>query len=237
MSNPKLWKSKIVKTSRFLLIFAVIFGWTFFGQPWILLYAQEATSTPRAATSTPPELQTATSSQTTATQEAATSTATTTPSGLSGQEVTATSTKAQVGEETQTEEIQTEEAPIFAPPPPPLKERKFNGDVRLDKNARHSCQAKSFSVNLSAQDRVIIELELTGSRSDTEDIEIGSLPLGIDITFLNNASYSFSSQKSDSGAVLQITNQPGSQKGNFSVPIIYASGNSTTICQINVINL
>jgi hypothetical protein len=35
---------------------------------------------------------------------------------------------------------------------------------------------------------------------------------------------------------LEIVNQPGSQKGNFSIPIIYTSSNSTTVCQINVIN-
>jgi len=63
------------------------------------------------------------------------------------------------------------------------------------------------------------------------------LPDGIDITFLNNADYFLSPSKSDNAAVVQITNQPDSQKGNFSIPIIYQSGNSTTICQINIINL
>ncbi|MDO8522675.1 MAG: hypothetical protein Q7S12_00090 [bacterium] len=154
----------------------------------------------------------------------------------------ATSTPESLINEIEEEEAPAEEvAPVFSAPsepsPPALKERKLNKKVRLDKNASHSCAAKNFSVNLSGQNQASIELEFNGLRSDTEDIEIGSLPLGIDITFFNNANYSFSPRRSDNGAVLQITNQPGSQKGNFSIPIIYTSGNSETICQINIINL
>jgi len=118
-----------------------------------------------------------------------------------------------------------------------IKERKFERLVHFDKNPQHACIAKNFNVDLSGKNQAIVELEFTGMRSDSENLEIGSLPLGIDITFLNNADYSWSPLKSDGGAVLQIVNQPGSQKGNFSIPIIYTSGNSTTVCQINVINL
>jgi hypothetical protein len=123
-----------------------------------------------------------------------------------------------------------------SPPQPPLKERRFEKPVRFDKNPPHSCAAKNFSLNLSGVNQAIVEVEFTGMRSDSENLEIGSLPRGIDITFLNNADYSWSPSKSDSGAVLQIINHPGSQKGNFSIPIIYTSGNSTTVCQINIIN-
>jgi hypothetical protein len=122
------------------------------------------------------------------------------------------------------------------PPSPLLKERKLEKEIHIDAGARHSCIAKNFSLNLSGRERDIVEIEFTGMRSDLESLEIGSLPLGIDITFLNNADYSWSPAKSDSKAVLQIVNQPGSQKGNFSIPIIYTSGNSTTVCQINIIN-
>mgnify|MGYP001605653775 CR=1 FL=1 len=137
-----------------------------------------------------------------------------------------------------------EELPEEAPPPseppqpqlPPLKEYKYQKEVRIDKSARHSCVAKSFTADVSGRESIILELELRGARSDFENIEIGSLPAGIDITFLDNANYEYQPKRSDSGAVLQITNQSGSQKGNFSIPIIYISGNSTTICQINIIN-
>lgn len=119
---------------------------------------------------------------------------------------------------------------------PPLKERKLNKQVWLDKNIRHFCVAKNFTINISSRNQIITEIELAGMRSDLENLEIGSLPLGIDITFLNNGGYNWRPSKSDNGAILQITNQSGSQKGNFSVPIIYQRGDSTTICQINIIN-
>jgi hypothetical protein len=122
------------------------------------------------------------------------------------------------------------------PQPPPLKERRPQKPVRFDKNARHSCAANNFTVNISGQSLAIAELKLEGGRSDIENLEIGSLPLGIDITFLNNSDYEYRPQISDNAAVLQIINQPGSQKGDFNIPIIFKSGNLTTICQINTIN-
>jgi hypothetical protein len=133
-------------------------------------------------------------------------------------------------------EPQPELQPESTPPTPPLKERKLTKEIHIDIGARHSCAAKNFNVNLSGKNQAVVELEFTGMRSDSENLEIGSLPLGIDVTFLNNGDYSWSPSKSDSSAILQIVNQPGSQKGNFSIPIIYTSGNSTTICQINIIN-
>jgi hypothetical protein len=132
-------------------------------------------------------------------------------------------------------ELQPESTPPTLPTPL-LKERQLTKEIYIDIGARHSCTAKNFNVNLSGKNQVVVELKFTGMRSDSENLEIGSLPLGIDITFLNNDDYSWSPSKSDDGAVLKITNQPGSQKGNFSIPIIYQSGNSTTVCQINVIN-
>jgi hypothetical protein len=117
-----------------------------------------------------------------------------------------------------------------------IKERKLTKEIHIDARALHSCAAKNFSINLSGVNQVIAELEFTGMRSDFENLEIGSLPSGIDVIFLNNAAYEYWPQKRDGGVVLQITNQSGSQKGNFNIPIIYTSGNSTTVCQINVIN-
>jgi len=116
-----------------------------------------------------------------------------------------------------------------------LKERKFSKIIILDKNARHSCLAKTFTINISHLKRATAFILFTGMRSSDENIEIGSLPLGIDITFSNN-NYFYNPSKNDEGVMLNIINYDNSQKGNFSIPIIYQSGNSTTICQINIIN-
>ena len=116
-----------------------------------------------------------------------------------------------------------------------LKERKFSKTIILDKNARHSCLAKTFTLNVSHIKQTTAFILFTGMRSSDENIEIGSLPFGIDITFSNN-NYFYNPSKNDEGIMLDIVNYDNSQKGNFSIPIIYMSGNSTTICQINIIN-
>jgi len=212
-----------------------------------------ATSTSETATSTTAVTPVVTSTPaTTSTAEVATSvtsttSATSTPTDnfTSTQEVSSQSSTENLSSQTEApseEELVEESVPQPEPQPEPttpsplLKERKFTKEVRIDAGARHFCVAKNFNVNLSGKNEAMVELEFTGMRSNYENLEIGSLPLGIDITFLNNADYSWSPLKSDDGAVLQIVNQPGSQKGNFSIPIIYQSGNSTTICQINIIN-
>ena len=223
-------------------------GLMFSGWPQAISFAEEATSTPpdSAATST---TETTTGAASTSvdnsTSTQAVSSSSSTPletSSLTGQaeELVPQSEIApeeeSVDEPEPQPELQPELQPESTPPTPPLKERKLTKEIHIDAGARHSCAAKNFNVNLSGKNQAMVELEFTGMRSDLENLEIGSLPSGIDIAFLNNAAYEYRPQKSDGGAVLQITNQPGSQKGNFSVPIIYQSGNSTTVCQINVIN-
>jgi len=247
----------------FLIIFAWIFsGWQATSlraeEATSTLPDSAATSTPEATTSTSPDSVTTSTPTTTSAPEiiaSATSTtnatsttsATSTPADNSVStppvssplptEEPASQTEVSPQEEAVDEAApQPEPQPEPIPPLPPLKERKFTKEIHIDTEARHSCAAKNFNLNLSGVNQAIVELEFTGMRSNYENLEIGSLPLGIDITFLNNADYSWSPSKSDSGAVLQIVNQPGSQKGNFSIPIIYTSGNSITVCQINIIN-
>lgn len=247
------------KTLEFAIIFIVIFGWIFgyppvyenfwwvkvFSRPPILSLAQEATTIPETTTLTP-ETATSTSTDTIVASTPADNSTSTPAASPQAEELALPTEISAEDEEEEEEEFIEETLPQPEPQPAPqsnpvpylplLKERKFTKMVRLNKDARHSCAAKSFTVDLSGRESVISELELSGTRSDFENIEIGSLPLGIDITFLSNADYTYAPPRNDNSVVLQIVNQPGSQKGNFSIPIIYTSDNSTTICQINVIN-
>ena len=149
-------------------------------------------------------------------------------------------------EESEIEEIPAE---IILPPEPiplieeiklelPLKltERTLDKLITTDKDAKHKCKVSSYSSDISNQNSTTVELALLGERNGIENLEIGSLPLGIDITFSKNGGYSYSPTKEDDFAVLQIINQLGSQKGNFSIPIIYTVSDSSIICQINILN-
>jgi hypothetical protein len=100
------------------------------------------------------------------------------------------------------------------------------------------CEVLNFTANISNTTSMIVELQLKQDAT-LQNLEIGSLPQGIDITFLNNASYAlpFASVDRQKTAILHIINYPYSQKGNFNIPIIYTNNESTAICQINIINL
>ncbi|MBU4338687.1 GIY-YIG nuclease family protein [Patescibacteria group bacterium] len=114
-----------------------------------------------------------------------------------------------------------------------LKERKIQKEIKIDKFAKHRCDAETFRLDISGRTIANSRLDLNGEGGE---IEIGSLPAGIDITFSKNKDYLYQPQNNETALDLQITNETDSQKGSFSVPIIYTSGNSTTICQINIIN-
>jgi hypothetical protein len=123
---------------------------------------------------------------------------------------------------------------------PILKERKLDKKIKISKESEYSCSARNFQVDFSSgPNERIVELELEGKKPKNAVLEIGSLPLGIDITFLNNANYEWNVSQGENIAVLQIIKQAFSQKGNFNIPIIYTDKDSgeSVICQINVINL
>jgi hypothetical protein len=123
---------------------------------------------------------------------------------------------------------------------PILKERKLDKKIKISKESEYSCSARNFQVDFSSgPSERIVELELEGKKPKNAVLEIGSLPLGIDITFLNNANYELNVSQNENIGVLQIIKQEFSQIGNFNIPIIYTDKDSgeSVICQINVINL
>ncbi len=143
------------------------------------------------------------------------------------------------------EPISETEEPVLIPLEPvlpPLKERKLEREITLDENAMHACRALDFNLDISGQNFLKTEFFLEGRRDGivSENLEIGSLPRGIDVTFSKNAGYVYAPERSDNSLVLDIENQASSQKGNFNVAIIYTAtyeiGSSTALCQINLIN-
>jgi len=141
-------------------------------------------------------------------------------------------------EEEETEPSQPQLKPEESPQPP-LKQRKLEKEVKIDFSAPYICKAKNFSIDLTGKNQVFVELELLGTKPQNSTLEIGNLPLGIDITFLNTTDYNFSPLPNETTAVLQITNQPGSQKGNFNIIILYTDNSTqkSSTCQVNIVNL
>lgn len=128
---------------------------------------------------------------------------------------------------------------ILESPLQQLSVRKFTRRIVSDRHAFHACEAETFRIDIvhkiSATTRIMLERD-----SDAPyEIEIGALPLGIDVTFAKNASYKYIQGANDRFIELAINNQSGSQKGDFSIPIIYtqkSAKDSSVICQINIVN-
>ncbi len=217
-------KAAILKILRNLSIFVLIFAWVYNfslpdyafwkilgGQGWLLVFAEEI-----------PFLTTTTSTST--------------------NEII---TQPQIDEESAPEENAPEEIEEIVPSPelsppnlPPLKERVLNKNFRIAQTAAHRCNAETFRIDVSGKTSAQARIMLGGKKVQSGEIEIGSLPLGIDIQFSDGRDYLRGVSQNDGAFDLGITSQNGSEKGNFSIPILYTDKetNQTTICQINIIN-
>jgi hypothetical protein len=136
----------------------------------------------------------------------------------------ATTTVEEVVQGTTTEESK----PILQEP---LKIRKFEKMIKIKNLDDLSCSADQFSVNIKEGETKFVNIKLSGQ--GIKNLEIGSLPAGIDIIFAENNDYQISTNKDI--VQIKIYRQRGSERGNFSIPIIFNSKSSTIICQINII--
>jgi hypothetical protein len=131
-------------------------------------------------------------------------------------------------EEAASATITEESKPIFWEP---LKIRKFEKMINIKNLDDLSCSTDQFSINIKEGETKFVNFKLKGE--GMKNLEIGSLPAGIDIVFTENNDYQISTNKDI--VQLKIYRQRGSERGNFSLPIIFSSKNSTIICQINII--
>jgi hypothetical protein len=137
------------------------------------------------------------------------------------------------------EENLTEETNEITTPPEittptfqePLKTRKIERKIDIKNIDNLSYSLDQFSVNINEGETKFINLKLIGD--GIKNLEIGSLPNGIDVVFAENNDYQISTNKDS--VQIKIYRQKGSERGNFSIPIIFNSKSSTIICQINII--
>lgn len=136
-------------------------------------------------------------------------------------------------------EESTEPALFVPAPPPPPSKRVVRKHITLDNHASHSCAAEVFRVGVTGKASAHARIMLQRATEAPYEIEIGNVPHGIDITFSKNGAYRYMQKANDRSLELAITNRPDSQKGDFSIPIIYTrkgTKDSPVICQINIVN-
>lgn len=131
--------------------------------------------------------------------------------------------------------------------PAPFFENKnalpLRGEVNISKNSidytggSYTCSVSPFSVDIShtsATTKVLINnINQTGQQSKL--LQVGELPRGFNITFANKEF----SQKITSNITefsISIEKNVNSQKGSFTIPVIYSVGEKNVVCQVNIIN-
>lgn len=123
----------------------------------------------------------------------------------------------------------------------PLSEltRVYEKEIFVNKDAKHHCEAEFFSVDMSQKESTINTIFFTKESEIPYEIEIGSLPIGVDIRFSENNSYYKNLGSTEESIDISIIKDNNALKGNFTVPIIYTQKglfDSAVICQINIIN-
>jgi hypothetical protein len=150
------------------------------------------------------------------------------------------------GEEEQEEELSHEETPpeerVAEPEShqPHLSTRHFDKHIVVDPKATHACAADPFRIDVSGRDSVFTKLTLNRPQSGDYELEIGGLPEGIDVRFSKNKSYTYRPETDETEVFVLVSNEQGSRRGDFNIPIIFtkkAEHDSTAICQANVVNL
>ena len=121
----------------------------------------------------------------------------------------------------------------------PLKERRMNKNIKVNKQTRHSCAAENFIVDISLKKTEKAKILLKKKEVTSGKLEIGNLPAGIDVFFSQNKDYVTLVNEKSRYVELEISKQDGAQKGSFNLPIFYLDDDSqeTTVCQIGVVNL
>lgn len=126
------------------------------------------------------------------------------------------------------------------PPLPILKERVYTKEIVIDPEALHACQAAPFSVDVSKRSTASVKLMLSGTWEGAYELEVGGLPLGIDMFFVRSDDYVYHPSVDEDTATLRVSAQEGAREGNFTVPVIFTKQEgkgSSVICQVNIVNL
>lgn len=131
--------------------------------------------------------------------------------------------------------------------PAPFFENKnallVRGEVDVPKesidytNGSHTCSVSPFSVDIShtfATTKVSIQ-NINQIGQELKMLEIGELPRGFNVTFANQE-FSQKITSTNTEFIISLEKNANSQKGSFTVPVLYSVGETTVLCQVNIIN-
>ncbi len=118
-----------------------------------------------------------------------------------------------------------------------IKEPIDISTLSTEKNKIFSCATEPFVNEIKEGEVKEVRIILNKNpKALMEKITIGNLPQGIEIFFEKNNDYAIHPDKEEKELTIKIIALPNAQKGNLSIPIIYQTDNTGTMCQINVVN-
>jgi hypothetical protein len=140
------------------------------------------------------------------------------------------------------EELQPIELEMAPFPQDVLPEpHQYRKEVSVDAAADHFCETSPSLLDLTRQESARFFVNLShGTSTGHEYLDLGSMPYGIDMRFVNGNRYRFDRVEEQSEVEVSVSVLPGAQRGSLSIPIIYTKEreqDSSVICQINILNL
>lgn len=131
--------------------------------------------------------------------------------------------------------------PLYFSEPQRRSVRTVSSPVYIDSAATHGCSFNTPQVNISGVASTSAVLRLNSTDVHPREVIIGSLPVGVDVRFSSQGSYTYTPSIGESEIPLSILNETDSQKGDFMIPIIFTlrsvGGSSSVICQLHLNNL
>lgn len=130
---------------------------------------------------------------------------------------------------------------VLEPTLTPSAPYEYRREFEIDPDATHSCAAVPETLTVTRQESVRFFITLShGEDSGREVLELGSMPYGIDMRFALGDSHFLDKVESREEVQVEVTIDPGAQRGSLSVPIIYGKRvdgeDSFVVCQVNVVN-
>lgn len=125
------------------------------------------------------------------------------------------------------------------PPVPKITPWILERKIVVDREAVHECAVENFRLNITADGTGIGRIAVRKDGDAVYEIEVGSLPEGIDAVFATNKSHSYNPGVDEQVVELEVTQKSEAVRGDFSVPIVYTkkgNSDSSVVCQINIIH-
>jgi hypothetical protein len=137
------------------------------------------------------------------------------------------------------ESVETEDGSQAVRFPP---HRVFDKSIEVDSEAKQSCGINPFMVKVQLNQSRDLFVQINHPDEGSFDLEIGSLPYGVDVRFDSSDDYHLDDLNAAQKTRLVIKAYAGAQSGSFNVPILVTKksflglGKSSSIlCQFNVL--